>query len=160
MVDAIGKGEREHIQPIDDALSRLAKGHKVDIEAEADVVDHSDREAIQHKKVSGGEQQLGANIKSALKQLAGKSAKDEVPPPGYQRVADIRLEPTTKQYDATGPELQNELRKMKTLHDDVGKNADADSNATLEGLGPDLEIRITTNKGTFRFEGTNFDLIP
>lgn len=49
---------------------------------------------------------------------------------------------------------------MKADHTRIGKDPDADPNAELHGLGPDLEIRITNAKGTFRFEGTNFDLIP
>jgi hypothetical protein len=162
LVEWIGKGAKEHIQSLDDALSRLQKGHEVSIEAEADVVDHTAKEAVQHKQVLKGKasEALADNLKSAMKQLAGKGAPDEKPPPGYKRVADVRIkEPNNPNYNADGSTIEKYLKEMKAEHDRLGTDPDADPNAKLEGLGADLEIRITTSKGTFRYEGANFDQI-
>jgi len=161
MLEWIGKGAKEHIQAIDDALSRLDKGHKVDIEAEADVVDHTEREAIQHKQVKGkAGEALGDNVKSALKQLAGKGAAGEVPPKGYKRVADIRLQENNPNFKSDGATLEKYLKEMKAESDRVGVDRDANPNAKLEGVSSDLEVRVTNANGTFKFTGPDFNLAP
>jgi hypothetical protein len=160
VLEWIGKGSKQHVQAIDDALLRMAKGHDVRIEAEADVVDDSDHEAIQHKQVSGGEHQYAANVKSALKQLAGKGAADEVPRPGYKRIAAIRLTETHPHHKSSPQELGQYLKDMKTAHDRLkASDPDADPNAELEGLAPDLEVHVTNANGTFKFRGPSFDPI-
>ena len=162
MIEIIGKGAKQHIQAIDDAIGRMEKGHKVDIEAEADVVDHTEKEAIQHKNVAVGKSvdTLGDNIKSALKQLAGKGNASEVPPKGYKRVADIKITlPENPHFKADGATLQKYLNDMKALSDRVGADIDADPNAKLEGLGGDLQVRITNANGTFTFDGPDFKLV-
>lgn len=161
LVEFIAKGAREHIQAIDDALARMAKGDKVDIEAEADVVDHTRTEAVQHKRITGkSTSALLDNVKSAFKQLAGKGNKAEVPPRGYTRIAELQIvEPENPQFNADGPTLEKYLKEAKALSDAVGTHPDADPNATLEGLAPDLRLRVTNAKGTFTFKGPNLDLV-
>ena len=147
----------QHVQTLDDALLRLAQGHDVSIEAEADVVDDTTKEAIQHKQVRGSKDQLGANVKGAAKQLTG--AGGEMPKPGYARVADVRLTPSHPLYEASPQELGAYLKEMKVQHDRIGKDIDADPNAEILGLDGTLEVRITNVNGTFRFKGPNFDPI-
>ncbi len=159
LITAIGKGSLQHIQAIDDGLSRLGQGHTVDIEAEADIVDHTTQEAIQHKQVSGkAAEALGDNVKSALKQLAGKSDPKEIPPPGFKRIADIRIiEPTNPNFAADEATLSRYLKEMKALSEKIGTDPDADPNARMEGLDGNLQVRITNSKGTFKFDGPDFD---
>jgi hypothetical protein len=162
LIEIIAKGSRNHIQAMDDALERMGKGHLVDIEAEADVVDRTTRQAIQHKKISQGTdpETLKDNLRSALKQLSGKGAPEEKPQPGYKRVADLRItKPENPQFNADGPALEKYLKERKALSDKVGTDPDADPNAGLEGLSSDLVVRITNAKGTFIFTGPDFDLV-
>lgn len=161
LVEFIGKGSKQHIQALDDALARMTKGHEVGIEAEADVVDYTEKVAAQHKQISGkSTEALADNIKSALKQLAGKGNPDEKPPPGYKRVAEIRIvEAENPHYNADAATLQEYLKDMKALNDRVGTTPDADPNAKLEGVGGDLQVRITNGKGPFKFDGPNFDMV-
>lgn len=49
---------------------------------------------------------------------------------------------------------------MKLQSDRVGVDIDADPNAKLEGLGPDLAVRITNANGTYRFRGRDVQPIP
>ena len=55
--------------------------------------------------------------------------------------------------------MEKYLKDMKALSDKVGTDPDADANARLDGIGPDLLVRITNKNGTFNFRGQNFDLV-
>jgi hypothetical protein len=133
----IRQGKTGNAQAIRDAAGRVREGHDVGLELGADVVDHTTREAVQHKEVTGTSQRaLGNNIDSAGEQLAGAH---EQPPPGYERVADVRLvEPKNPLYMADRSTLAGLLKGRKSLsHTDV--------------------VRITNGRGTFTFRGPNFD---
>ncbi|WP_043598695.1 hypothetical protein [Cellulomonas flavigena] len=61
----------------------------------ADVIDHGAREALQQKVVTGASRPdavnpVTVNLEKAASQLRGESG--EVPPAGYARIADIRIE--------------------------------------------------------------------
>lgn len=161
IVESIRNGAAEHMQALDDALARMSEGHEVSIEAEADVVDHTSKEAIQHKQVkSPNAEQVGANIRGATKQLAGKGDKAEVPPPGYKRIADIRLKKENPMYEKSPSEIQEYLKQMKGRHDKAVSSIEGDQNSIIEGLAPDLEVRVTNATGTHRFSGPNLEPIP
>jgi hypothetical protein len=115
IVTDIALGDLGKIQELKEAATRAAAGHDVllgpvtkdtfkaigkepvPMEADqrgkvavgADVVDFSDKAAIQMKRVSGAAQ-INENISSALRQL-DPARTPEVPPTGFKRVIDIRL---------------------------------------------------------------------
>jgi hypothetical protein len=159
VIEAIGDGHMQHMQALNDGLARMNRGHEVSIEAEADVVDHTTKEAIQHKEIKSSEpNQLGANVQSAANQLAGHTG--EIPPPGYERVADVRVKPSSPWYKKSAAEIQTYLKEMKARHDrKMAGDPDADPNAMIEGLAPDLEVRVTNANGTYRFRGPDFEPI-
>lgn len=159
VLEAIGDGHTQHMQALNDALARMRRGHEVSIEAEADVVDHTTKEAIQHKEIQSDKRdQLNANIKKAASQLAGETG--EVPPPGYERVADVRVKPSSPWYKKSAAEIHTYLKEMKASRDRLKSgDIDADPNADIAGLASDLEIRVTNANGTFRFRGPDFDPI-
>src|SRR5204863_9085127 len=122
-------------QALDDGLARLNQGHDVSIEAEADVVDHTTKEAIQHKQVkSPNPDQVGRNFLDAAKQLAGKKNKKEVPPKGYKRVADVRVKEENGMFEKTGAELHDYLKQMKEISDEALRDLSGDQNSIIEGL--------------------------
>ncbi|WP_395849995.1 PAAR domain-containing protein [Cystobacter fuscus] len=99
---------------------RAMMGHEVALEGrkqqdsdarsgQADVIDHTSMEAIQMKSVTGASLNtfLG-NLQSAVDQLGG--AGGEKPPVGYQRVAEVRLAPTSTLYQQDRQELLGNLR--------------------------------------------------
>ena len=134
-----------------DAAERARRGNHVSIggrtkaagdpaSGQADVIDHSARQAIQMKTVTSGMLRgVMDNLRKALEQLGGSGG--EHPPDGYQRIADIRI---------TNP--QNEIyasdrgRLQKTLRGRLKNIGNLDGPGAVPGV-----IRITNGSGTFDF---------
>jgi|GEM_PF-6411677 len=86
----ISAGDTGKIQELRDAAGRASRGHQVKLGGEADVVDLTNQEAIQHKEVtSPDERAVEPHLQSAADQLAGRGG--EVPPEGFTRIIDIRV---------------------------------------------------------------------
>lgn len=124
------------IQALEDALSRLRRGHQVALEGGGtDVVDYTTREAIQHKRIFGnsGQRDVTDRMTYAAFQLQGKTG--EVPPEGFTRVIDIR-------FDARS------ASPMRSADKNMLRAAFPRRKA-LEHVD---RIQITTDRGTFVFE--------
>jgi len=86
----ISAGDTGKIQELRDAARRASHGHQVKLGGEADVVDFTNEEAIQHKEVtSPDERAVEPHLQSAADQLAGRGG--EMPPEGFTRIIDIRV---------------------------------------------------------------------
>ncbi|WP_395856645.1 RHS repeat-associated core domain-containing protein [Cystobacter fuscus] len=104
-----------------EAHQRAMKGNEVAIEGrrkipadprsgQADIVDHTQEEALQMKVVTGAKEgTVIGNLQSAVDQLGG--SRGEFPPDGYKRIADIRIEaPNNPLNNATEHQLRDALR--------------------------------------------------
>jgi len=147
----VRQGNMGKLTQLREAATRVRKGHTVSIEGrrkapgdaksgQADIVDHTSKEALQMKVVTSARVDgLINNINSAVKQLGGGGG--EVPPKGYKRIADVRLTtPGNPLSKATRKQL---LEALKGKIDNI-KNIDGD------GAAPG-EIRVTNSVGTFTF---------
>lgn len=123
------------IQALEDAVSRVRKGHEVALEGEgADVVDYTTHEAIQHKRIFGESRDIGERMSDAAAQLRGE--RGEVPPEGFTKIIDIGFDSHSdsplRQADRNG------LRKAFPSDREEIKGVD--------------RIRITNDRGAFEFE--------
>jgi hypothetical protein len=117
----------------EDAAVRARAGADVDVEnGQADVIDHSTREAVQYKRVQGaGAGGFYNNLREAAKQVRGE--KGEVPPAGFTKVVDVRIVNDKHAFwNFTQNQLQEKLDDTPELH------------------GVDI-IRITNGEGMFEF---------
>jgi hypothetical protein len=100
-----------------EAYNRAMRGDRVSIEGrrktpgdaesgQADVIDHTQRQAVQMKTVTGdATDAVTRNLQSAIDQLGGD--KGEHPPDGFQRIADILADPGHR-----GPLVEVPWRKL------------------------------------------------
>lgn len=134
------------LQQLLDAAERSRAG-RVGIErsespsGEADVIDHTTREAVAHKRVtSRSTSSVAEHVRKAGKQLRGETG--EVPPPGYETIADIRIvNPDNPMFNMGRAEIIEALR------------LDGVTGADLRGV---TEVRITNNTGTHTIRQADF----
>lgn len=117
-------GSNGKLNELMDAYRRVMGGDRVALEGrrkmpgdpesgQADIIDHTQRQAIQMKTVTGeSKDALHDNLQKAIKQLSGETG--EAPPTGYQRVADIRIEGKNPMRNASRAQVIESLRS--TLH--------------------------------------------
>ncbi|MGW7366465.1 hypothetical protein ACWGI8_24275 [Streptomyces sp. NPDC054841] len=81
----------------------------------ADILDLTARQAIQQETVTGGTSEVEDSFKEAVKRLKGETG--EIPPPGFDKVARINIEPnaTTPLAGMSRDDLLKELRRLN-LH--------------------------------------------
>ena len=152
--DEIAVGQRGAMNELLEVVKRARQGHRIfaggrrfsatDPESgQADVVDHTARDALQMKTVtSAAEDKVLSNLNSAVDQLGGKGG--EMPPLSYQRTADVRItNPDNPLFNADRATLQDAL---------LGKIRNVD-NLEPSGVAPG-RVRITNGHGTFDFSAT------
>ncbi len=148
----VANGQRGAMNELLDAADRARRGNRVSIggrtkvagdpaSGQADVIDHTARQAIQMKTVTSGLLRgVMDNLRKALDQLGGSGG--EHPPDGYQRIADIRITNPQNEIYAS-----DRVRLQKTLRGRLTKNI---GNLDGPGAAPGV-IRITNGSGTFDF---------
>lgn len=146
VLNSIRDGSRGMAKALNDAAARVRAGNQVELEnGQADLVDFTQREAVQSKEVVGpadpnvgdGRMALFANMNRAATQLRGETG--EVPPPGFARIGDISItNPANFFYSADREALSSAIQSTRGL----------------EGVD---EIRITNGLGTEVFRGPAFD---
>ena len=152
--DEIAVGQRGAMNELLEVIKRARQGHRVSAggrrfsasdpeSGQADVVDHTARDALQMKTVtSAAEDKVLSNLNSAVDQLGGKGG--EIPPSSYQRTADVRVaNPDNPLFNADRATLRNALR---------GQIPNID-NLEPPGVTPG-RVRITNGHGTFDFSAT------
>lgn len=116
------RGNFGKVRELRDAATRAAQGHEVQLgkvgDYGADVVDHTSREAIQHKLITTKDQlSTERHIRKAADQLAGLHG--EIPPPGYTRIIDVEVtNPQNPLFDA-----DREVVSTSTQDALIGKSA-------------------------------------
>jgi hypothetical protein len=126
--------EEGKIQALEDAVTRLRKGHEVALEGGgADVVDYTTREAIQHKRIFGeSDKGIAESLQRAAFQLRGGGG--EMPPQGFERVIDLRFD--ARSSSPLRAASRNMVRKVFPDRD------------ALDGAD---RVRITTSQGAYDF---------
>jgi hypothetical protein len=117
----VANGQRGAMNELLEVVNRARDGHRVSLggrafnpadpeSGQADVVDHTAREAVQMKTVtSAAEDRVVSNLQSAVDQLGGSGG--EVPPTGYQRTADVQItNPDNPLFNADRAAVQDALR--------------------------------------------------
>jgi len=147
----VANGQRGAMNELLEVASRARDGHRVSLggrrlnprdpeSGQADVVDHTAREAVQMKTVtSADEGKVVSNLQSAVDQLGGSGGEN--PPAGYTRTADVRItNPDNPLFNADRAALQDALRgKITNL-------------GNLDSPGaPPGHVRVTNSRGTFEF---------
>jgi len=135
------KGDSGYAQAVRDAASALARGHRVELERGADVVDHTSKRATQHKELtSKRSDEVITKMKDAAEQLRGE--KGEMPPGGYERVVDIRVVNEANPLYRAGPaRWLHELNRASKMH-----GVDAVRVTNAEGM---LYFRSSRANGRF-----------
>lgn len=117
----MANGQRGAMNELLEVANRARQGNRVSLggrrfnpadpeSGQADVVDHTAREAVQMKTVtSAAADRVVSNLQSAVDQLGGSGG--EIPPTGYQRTADVRItNPDNPLFSADRVALQDALR--------------------------------------------------
>ncbi|NEQ54044.1 MAG: hypothetical protein F6K11_28585, partial [Leptolyngbya sp. SIO3F4] len=153
----LSQGQTGKYDQLREVARRASEGHDVSLEGrakmpddpesgQADIVDHTSREAIQMKTVRSGATDLRTagdaltrNVQSAIDQLGG--AGGEIPPSGYRLIAWVRIlvkdNPFSRMTRAEILDnLQGQLDNLNTL-------SPPDT--------PVGEVRVTNNRGTFSY---------
>jgi hypothetical protein len=101
----LSQGQLGKYNQLMEAYNRAMRDDRVSIEGrrktpgeaesgQADIIDHTQRQALQMKTVTGdAPDAVTRNLQSAIDQLGGD--KGEHPPDGFQRIADIRIDGAT-----------------------------------------------------------------
>ena len=152
-VDAeVAAGQRGKLTQLQEA-ARRSESERVSIErsqqpeGQADIIGHGTREAVQMKVVtSRSPTAVADNARSAARQLRGEPVRPggevEVPPQGYSRIADVRIEsPDNPMYRLDRAGLRDAL---------VEEGITADS---LRGVD---QLRVTNGTGTHTFTPADF----
>ncbi|TMQ09632.1 MAG: hypothetical protein E6J90_37545 [Deltaproteobacteria bacterium] len=147
----LSQGKLGKYNQLMEAYQRALRGDRVSLEGrrqvpgdaesgKADVIDYTQRQAVQMKTVTT-ESELGVveNVQAAIDQLGG--GRGEPPPQGFQRIADIRLEGanTPLRYASRAQVLAALRGKLNHL----GNLAPADATPGL--------VRVTNAISTFLF---------
>ncbi len=152
----------------DDAVDAVSLGGRANEgggrpAGEADVVVYNkggDGEAIQMKAVQGDKAgNVADNINGANRQLGGQNqsgnveGKIEVPPEGFQRVADIRVPKNNELYGRSRAEVLDALQDQIHNADNLNSRIVAQDDSWSRNAGKPGEVRIDVGHpdGPYRF---------
>jgi hypothetical protein len=147
VADEVSQGQGGKLAQLREAARRASGGDRVSLEksqeakGQADVIDLTQREALQIKEVTSKDpSKVAERLGEASRQLRGETG--EAPPPGFKKIADIRVvNEQNRMFKMTHTELLEALRE------------EGITQTTVRGVD---EIRVTNGSGPHIFAPTEF----